>query len=93
MACLKAKIGWNTRLCTVKGKTGYFHVWEQYSVPLEASPLIGGAPPGVFSKIVGIVEFDNGVRRVDPVDIIFCDEENSMLSNFNKKEGRDHDSN
>lgn len=73
------------RLCTVNGETGYFHTWEQYSKTLEANPLVGGAPAGIFSKIFGIVEFEDGIRRVDPTDIRFCDEENEMLSVFNKK--------
>lgn len=72
------------RLCTVRGDHGYFHTWEHYSKPLPASPLIGGEPAGVFSKIFGIVEFEDGVKRVDPTDIKFCDEENAMLSWFNK---------
>lgn len=76
------QIEWKTRLCTVNDKLGYFHAWEHYSKPLEASPLIGGAPAGVFSKIFGIVEFSDGVRRVDPTDICFCDEENQMLSDY-----------
>lgn len=73
------------RLCTVKGETGYFHAWENYSKPLAASPMIGGEAAGVFSKIFGIVEFGDGVRRVDPTEIKFCDEENAMLSVFNRK--------
>lgn len=73
------------RLCKVKEETGYFHVWENYSKPLAASPMIGGEPAGVFSKIFGIVEFEDGVRRVDPTEIKFCDEENEMLSVFNGK--------
>lgn len=77
------------RLCAVNGETGYFHTWEQYSKPLEASPLVGGAPAGVFSKIFGVVEFKDGIRRVDPTEIKFCDEENEMLSVFNKKESKD----
>ena len=72
-------------MCTVNGQTGYFHTWETYSKPLEASPLRGGAPAGVFSKVFGIVEFKDGVRRVDPTDIKFCDEENASLSMFNKE--------
>lgn len=80
------QIEWKTRLCTVNDKLGYFHAWEHYSKPLEASPLIGGAPAGVFSKIFGIVEFSDGVRRVDPTDICFCDEENQMLSEMEKFE-------
>lgn len=93
MANLNATINWDTRLCTVEGETGYFHVWEHYSKPIDASPLMGGAPAGIFSKIFGIVEFADGVKRIDPVNIKFCDDENIALSNFNKKESKDHDSN
>ena len=85
MAGLFGKIEQHTRMCTVNGQTGYFHTWETYSKPLEASPLRGGAPAGVFSKVFGIVEFKDGVRRVDPTDIKFCDEENASLSMFNKE--------
>ena len=77
-------IQWNTRNCTVKGEYGYFHTWELYSKPLEASPLVCGAPAGVFSKIFGIVEFADGVRRVDPTEIHFCDEENDILGFMNE---------
>lgn len=73
------------RLCKVKGEIGYFHAWENYSKPLADSPLVGGEPAGVFSKIFGIVEFEDGVRRVDPTGIKFCDEENEILSVFNRK--------
>lgn len=83
---LNMTIGWETRLCTVHGETGYFHTWEQFSKPLPASPMIGGEPTGVFSKTYGIVEFKDGVRRVDPTDIKFCDEENASLYGFNKGE-------
>lgn len=73
------------RLCNVNGKIGYFHRWEDYSRPLDASPLIGGAPAGVFSGTYGIVEFPDGVRRVDPTQIVFCDEQNQTLWALNKK--------
>ncbi len=84
MANLNIPIEWKTRGCTVNGKPGYFHVWEQYSKPIEASPLVGGAPAGIFSKVFGIVEFSDGVRRIDPSDICFCDEENANLEAFEK---------
>lgn len=61
-----------TRLCEVKGELGYFHLWEQWSNVVGASPLRGG-------QVYGIVEFKDGVRRVDPVSIKFCDEENANL--------------
>lgn len=86
MAGINATIEWGTRLCKVGDEIGYFHIWEFYSKPLEASPMIGGTPAGVFSKIFGIVEFADGVRRVDPTDICFCDEMNDVLRERNKNE-------
>ena len=47
-------------------------------------PAYCGAPAGVFSKMFGIVEFSDGVRRVDPSEIVFCDEENEILSEMEK---------
>lgn len=86
MAGINATIELRTRLCRVGDELGYFHVWEFFSKPLEASPMIGGAPAGVFSKMFGIVEFTDGVRRVDPSDICFCDEDNRMLKEIAKGE-------
>ncbi len=46
--------------------------WEHYSMPLEASPLVGGAPAGVFSRIYAVVELEDGqVVRTDADNIIF----------------------
>ena len=75
-----------TRLCNVKGKYGYFHSWEHYSKPVEASPLVGGAPAGVISQVFGIVEFEDGVHRVQPYDIKFLDEEKEFLHILNERE-------
>ncbi len=33
----------------------------------------------LLGQVYGIVEFKDGVRRVDPVSIKFCDEENANL--------------
>lgn len=74
------KVELETRGCTVNGELGLFHCWEQYSKPLPASPLVGGEPAGIFSHVFGIVEFTDGVRRVDPTDIHFCDEQIQCLS-------------
>lgn len=73
------------RLCTVNGEHGYFHTWEHYSEPVGPSPMVGGHSGGVVSYVMGIVEFEDGMRRVDPAVIKFCDEEHEMLSVFNKK--------
>lgn len=83
---VKEELNSSKRLCRVGDKIGYFHAWEFYSEPLGASPMIGGAPAGVFSKMFGIVEFAEGVRRVDPTDICFCDEMSDMLKERNKNE-------
>lgn len=75
-----------TRLCKVKGKHGYFHTWEHYSKPIEASPLVGGAPAGVISQVFGIIEFEDGVQRVQPYDIKFLDETSKILHFLNERE-------
>ena len=41
--------------------------------------LCEGHPAGQIGQVYGIVEFKDGVRRVDPVSIKFCDEENASL--------------
>lgn len=79
------------RLCKVDGKLGYFHTWEHFSKPLEASPLMGGAPAGVFSQVFGIVEFSDGVDRVNPYKIQFCDETNAVLNEMAKHLGGEND--
>lgn len=76
-----------TRLCKVGDEYGYFHTWEQYSVPVPESPLIGGAPAGVIAQVFGIVEFADGVRRVQPYEIIFCDEQSRFLAQLNAIHG------
>lgn len=75
-----------TRLCKVNGKHGYFHTWEHYSQPIEASPLIGGAPAGIISQVFGIVEFEDRVHRVQPYDIKFLDETSEILHFLNERE-------
>ena len=82
-----------TRLCKVNGRLGYFHTWERYSKPIGASFIIDGAPPGVVSQVFGIVEFTDGVERVYPYEIEFCDEQNAILCEMAKhqEEGEKND--
>lgn len=80
------------RLCKVKSELGYFHCWEHFSEPVPAGLAIGSPPAGVISYVVGIVEFDDGIRRVDPTEIKFCDEEHANLCALNKYE-KEHDTN
>lgn len=74
------------RLCKVNGVIGYFHCWEHWSRPTAAELTIGGRPAGQYSQVYGIVEIPDGVRRVEPDSIVFCDEKNDLLHKFNKKE-------
>ena len=67
MAGLKMNVEFPTRLCEVKGELGYFHLWEQWSNVVDASLLRGGHPAGHIGQVYGIVEFKDGVRRVDPI--------------------------
>lgn len=68
------------RLCKVSGELCYFHCWEHYSIPVAASPLIGGEPAGIISRVFGVVETVNGVKRVEAHHIQFCDEINAALN-------------
>lgn len=98
MAGLDMRIKWETRLCEVNGEVGYFQTWEQWLNVVDASPLIGGHPARQISQVFGIVEFQDGVRRVDPVKIKFCDETNAILKDFNEmkklneEKGENHES-
>lgn len=79
MAGFEIPIKQYTRSCMVEGRPGVFHLWEQYSQPVQASLMIGGHPAGVVSYVNGIVEFADGVKRVDPCYIEFTDEEHDVL--------------
>ena len=70
------------RLCKVDDKIGYFHCWEHFSKPVPAGLTIGSPPAGVISYVVGIVEFADGVERVDPTEIKFCDEEHATIKYY-----------
>ena len=59
-------IPYETRLCMIDGKVGYLHCFEHYSDKQH-------------SQIYGIVEFSDGVERVDPLKIKFIDEDHASL--------------
>ena len=77
-------ICYETRGCEVNGRPGYFHCWEHWANVVDASPLRGGHPGGQVSQVYGIVEFTDGVKRVDPVKIRFTDEENAFLDELER---------
>ena len=82
--CGDINIRYETRGCEVNGRPGYFHCWEHWANVVDASPLRGGHPGGQVGQVYGIVEFSDGVKRVDPVKIQFTDEENALLDELEK---------
>ena len=44
----------------------------------------GDHPGGQIRQVYGIVEFKDGVRRIDPAKIKFCDDENAILAEMEK---------
>ena len=82
MAKFEIPIKQATRSCTVDGRPGVFHLWEQFSTVVPPSPMVGGPPGGTLSSVYGIVEFSDSVKRVDPINIKFTDEDNSYLSAY-----------
>ena len=98
MAGMNFEIKQELRLCEVDGEVGYFHTWEQWSEVVGESLLRGGHPGGQIGQVFGIVEFQDGVRRVDPAKIKFRDETNQILKDFNEmkklneEKGENHES-
>lgn len=73
MSSLNYTIKWETRLCEVDGRYGYFHTWEHYSEIVPPSLLKGGHSGGVISGCLAIVEFKDGVERIEPTKLKFID--------------------
>ena len=67
------------RLCVVDDEYGWFHCWENYAEVIEPGIMIGSSPGGQFSRVYGIVEFNNGTERILPGKIKFVDDINSVL--------------
>ena len=84
MAKFEIPIKRATRSCMVDGRPGNFHLWEQFSTVVPPSPMVGGPPGGTVSSVYGIVEFSDGVKRVDPITIKFTDEDHIYLSEYEK---------
>ena len=82
MAKFEIPIVHRTRNCEVDGRPGYFHMWEHFSKPVPGSLIIDGPPAGVIAQVYGIVEFSDGVERVDPCSIKFTDEDNHYLREY-----------
>lgn len=80
MASLSDITIWHkTRLCMIDDKVGYFHCWEQYADVIAPGLTVGSHLGGQYSRVYGIVEFTDGVERVDPSKIKFIDEDHASL--------------
>lgn len=71
---LKTKNG--LRLCKVNKELGYFHYWEQYANATDSE--------GQYSRVFGIIEFDDRIERIDPSKIQFIDDTHNFLYNLKK---------
>ena len=67
------------RLCKICKELGYFHCWEQYGDVIFPGTTVGSNPCGQYSRVFGIVEFDDRIERVDPTKIQFIDETHNYL--------------
>lgn len=84
MAKFEIPIKQATRSCMVDGRPGIFHLWEQFSTVVPPSPMVGVPPGGTVSSVYGIVEISDGVKRVDPINIKFTDEDHIYLNEYEK---------
>lgn len=67
------------RLCKVDKELGYFHCWEQYGDVISPGLMVGSHPGGQYSRVFGVIEFDDRIERVDPSKIQFVDEIHNFL--------------
>lgn len=74
------------RLCKVDDRIGYFHCWEHYADVIAPGLTVGSQPGGQYSRMFGVVEFKDGLERVDLSRIKFIDEGNAALYTLNQKE-------
>lgn len=74
------------RIVKVKGRIGFFHCWEQLrrGSVMPNDPYESVCQAGEMMKVLAIVEFENGVERVDPTDVDFVDEINNGLWSMNR---------
>ena len=75
------------RLCKVGKEFGYFHCWEQYSDVIFPGLTVDSHseyPGGQYSRVFGIVEFYDQIKRVDPTKIQFVDEAHEHLLEYSQ---------
>ena len=55
-----------------------------YADVIAPGLTVGSHPGGQYGRVYGIVEFEDGVERVDPPNIKFIDEPNVYLMKLNE---------
>lgn len=64
------------RTCRFKNNNYLFHCFEQCSHVVPPSIAVGGYPAGQISQVFALIEDESGnIKRVDPTDIKFTDNE------------------
>lgn len=76
------------RICKVGEEFGYFHCWEQYGDVIFPGLMVGSNPGGQYSRVFGIVEFDDRVTRIEPSKIKFVDEVHDFLYAYSEMDAR-----
>ena len=74
------------RVIRVNERIGYFHCWEQRQTGevIHSDPNRKADLTGATMEVVAIVEFEDGVERVNPTDVEFADEKHQTLRVLNK---------
>ncbi len=71
---MKSEVAHSLRPCIVKDKNALFHCWGEKSDVVHPSPMLGGYSGGQITRIVGIVENEDGfIQECYPYEIRFID--------------------
>ena len=64
------------RTCRYENENHLFHGFEHFSNVVGQSIAVGGHPAGQISQVFALIEDESGnIKRVDPTDIKFTDNE------------------
>lgn len=69
-------MGNHLRTCRYNDENYLFHCFEYRSSVVPPSIAVGGYPAGQISQVFALIEDESGnIKRVDPTDIKFTDNE------------------
>lgn len=76
------------RPCTINGRKGLFHTWEQFHRIVPPSPMVGGHLGGQICEMFALVEFETGgIERISPDEVVFVDNKVAEYIYFKPEEG------